>query len=102
MPLFDRATPHRYVRWAMRVLYVTTPMALLLLLAWGFRVPLAWARPQLLLMAYMLLLAVSMGAGIVAALGSCHLAISKAFSAGVHVGQQDRPAPPRTNLRSVE
>jgi len=103
MPMFDRATPHRYVRWSMRVLCVSAPLALLLLVSWALELwPPMHERPHLVIMLYLLLLSISLGAGVVAALGSCHLAISKAFSAGVHVGQHRPAQPQRTSLRSVE
>jgi len=105
MPLFlDRATPRHVIKHALRALYVTGPLSLLTLVAWGVRAPEALhVRPQLVLMVYLLLLAVSVCAAMVAALAACHLSVAKAFAAGVRAGQHAGPdvsSPPA--LRAVE
>lgn len=71
----------------MRLLLVTAPLALLLLVAWGARIELLGARPQLDLMLYMLLLLVAVGAACTAMLAACTLAVHKAFAHGYRLAQ---------------
>jgi hypothetical protein len=78
--------PRTIYRWAGRIAIVAAPLPVLLMAAWAFRLPLVETRPHLVTMAFMFTLMVSAGAGVVAALASCHLAAHKAFSAGYSAG----------------
>lgn len=70
------------VRLAGRTAIVSGVGSMLLLGAWGWRVDLLGARPQLVLMAYMMLLLVAACTASVAAVASMQLATSRAFSMG--------------------
>lgn len=83
------SSPRIVTRWAARVACVAAPLAVLVLVtwaAWGHEV--LWHRRVLVLMAYLLLLSVALGAAIVAVMGTCFTAVHKAFSAGYQTGLQ--------------
>lgn len=93
-------TPRQVHRWAMRVLCVSTPAMLLILAAWAVRVIPA-DRPALVLMLYMLALSITLGAAVAAVGASCHLAVGRAFTAGMRAGgyhEVEGPAEPVLRL----
>lgn len=81
--------PRRVLAWSTRTLYLTAPGALFVLAAWSFRWDWAYPseRPFALLMAYQLLLMMSVGAAAVALLAGVHLAVHEAFRAGLETGR---------------
>jgi hypothetical protein len=99
-------TPQQVRRWGWRTFAISGPVAVAIMAAWGFRLLLP-ERPNLVLMMYLLSL-IAAGAGILAAAtASCHMAIARAFSAGLHANRSagpwpavDRPQPQA--LRLVE
>jgi hypothetical protein len=92
--------PTRIRRHATSVLIICAPIAIGLLTwtAWDAMTP---RRPVLVLMIFMSLLGTCMVAAVVMLSASMHLAVSRAFAAGVQVGR-DNPAPTRRQLRAVE
>lgn len=98
-------TPRDVQTWGLRTFAFSAPGALTIMLAWGLH----WLppqRPYLALMLYLMLL-VTGGCGALAAAGaSCHMAIARAFAAGLNAGhaqhrQLEREAA-RPALRLVE
>lgn len=77
-------SPRRVLTWAVRTLVVTLPMVLATLAGWVSGV---LPDTRFMLAAYMTLLLICVGAGCVAMLASCQLAIHQAFSAGYQTGQ---------------
>lgn len=83
------SSPRTVTRWAVRLTALVGPLLLLMLVGWA-----AWGRGQFdewrvtFLMVYLLLLAVALGAAIVAVVGVCFTAVHKAFSAGYQTGLQ--------------
>lgn len=78
-------TPQQVRRWGVRTFAISGPFALAIMLAWGFQLLLP-ERPNLVLMMYLFGL-VTAGCGILAAAAaSCHMAISRAFGAGLRAG----------------
>lgn len=90
MPNFaPHITPHRTYRWGIRTVAVAAPLALATLVAWGFNLSAHLAaRPQLVMMLYVLFLLVAAAGFCTAMLAGCHLAVSKAFGAGYSTGAQ--------------
>ncbi len=97
--------PRTAYRWGLRVAVVCGTTAVLLLVAWGFRLHDALgARPTLTLMLFMLFLLVGVGSGAVAIISATQLAIHKAFIHGYGAGQQSAAGPltaDRPELRIV-
>lgn len=85
-PTMHHITPARAYRLGLRVMSVSGPLALFMLVSWACRWHVLGTRPQLALMLYMALLLVAVGGGCIAMLAACHLAITKAFRAGFQTG----------------
>lgn len=81
-------TPRHTKMWALRVVYVATPLSALCLVGWGLDLVAFGHTPPLLFVAYQLLAMVSLGAGIIATVAAGQLAIAKAFAAGYMAGVQ--------------
>jgi ATP/ADP translocase len=89
MPLRNAATPSTVRRWSLRIIYVTAPLTLALLVAWVFWPTALDSRDygnNLLFALYQLFLVISLSAGIVAALASGQIATARAFTAGYNTG----------------
>lgn len=81
--------PRTAYRWGLRVALAFGVLAVLLLLAWGFRLHDALdARPTLSLMLFMVFLLVAVVAGAVAVVSATQLAVHKAFTHGWAAGAQ--------------
>lgn len=86
----------------MRALAFSGPAALIVALAWGLGL-VPHARPVMVLMVYLALLAVAMVGALAAAAASCHLAIGQAFYAGMRAAEPPAPVEPASRgLRLVE
>lgn len=94
-------TPRQAHQWSMRVLVVSAPATLIIMLAWVVSV-IPSERPVLALMVFMVCLATSLGASIAAVGSSCHLAVGRAFTAGMRAGQHHVDGPEQPALRLVE
>ena len=77
-------TPRQALHWSTWVAVTTAPITALALVGW---VAGLWPDTRQMAMAYMTLLLVCVGAGIIAALSACNLAIHRAFSAGFQTGE---------------
>lgn len=86
--MLQHITPRGAYKWSVRTAAVSAPLAIAMLVAWGLKLHPLGARPQLVLMLYMLFLLVGGMAFCVAVLSSCHMAIAKAFSHGYANGLQ--------------
>lgn len=100
-----QTTPRRVAQIARPVALVSSPVAPGVMLAWVTEV---WTqdRPMLAVMVFTFALCVTLAAAMVWATAVCHLAIAKAFTAGVEVGRQQAPRAPvrpaQVDLRVVE
>lgn len=96
--------PRKVAATARRTFLVSAPATAAITLGWGLRL---WeTRPHLTMMLFCIGLGASMVSAVVWALAVCHLAVARAFAAGVTVGQAtQRPAPTPglpASLRVVE
>ena len=79
-------TPHRALRWSLRSLYATAPLAGGTFVAWLLQWEWLAARPILFVMLYQLVLIMAVAAGIVAILAGATIAVHEAFRAGYRSG----------------
>lgn len=73
-------------RLALRVLTISGPLTVSLLLLWGLRPDILNQRPTLVFMVYQLGLLVSIGAAIVYVVAAGQIAVARAFAAGYTAG----------------
>lgn len=78
-------TPRQVHRRAVRIAMVSGPSTLLVATLWGLRALLP-NRPVLVLMVFMVLLCITAAACIVLVAASLHLAVARAFAAGLRAG----------------
>lgn len=91
---YNTATPARVRHAAALTFFISAPLSLAMLLAWGFQVwPPMHARPYLVVMVYLLLLAITMGSGVVVSVAHCHITVSRSFAAGVRAARSDAAWP---------
>lgn len=102
--LLSNSTPRQLLRWSLTAFYVAAPLTGLHLAVVAWAPSVHAERPHLMMMAYLLSLAAVVGSLVIAALASCHMAVSRAFAAGVRAGQDmavTGTEPPPT-LRAVQ
>jgi len=92
---FSATTPALVRHAAAVVFFISAPLTLVVLVAWAFEVwPPMHDRPYLVVMVYLLLLSLTLGAAVVASVAHCHITVSRSFAAGMRAAQAQVALPP--------